>query len=107
MAGMSADDPPIDGRRKLPPKVIPISFLGEVSTRQLAVDEEGFRRLMGYDKLTPAAARQASWRFRTMFGIRKLPGGVYYIEEIKRALDREYKLERQKELRSLWRKQGY
>jgi len=68
------------------PITIPISFLGEVDTRILAVDEEGLRKMLRYDNKTPEAARAASWRFRQKFGIRTLPGQRYSIAEIQHAL---------------------
>lgn len=67
--------------------VIPISFIDEAPFRSLAVDEEGLRRLLGYERRSPAAAKSASWAFRSKFGIRTLPGGVYSIAEIKKALE--------------------
>jgi hypothetical protein len=68
------------------PITIPISFLGEVPTGALAVDEAGLRRLLGYEGRAPSTAKDASWRFRQKFGIRTLPGGVYSLEEIHSAL---------------------
>ena len=87
--------------------VVPVSFINEASANVLAVDEAGFRKMMGYDQRSESAAKSASWAFRAKFGIRTLPGGVYYIEEIKRALDQEYRLEQEKRLRRRIRERGY
>jgi len=87
--------------------VVPVSFINEASANVLAVDEAGFRKMMGYDQRSESAAKWASWAFRAKFGIRTLPGGVYYIEEIKRALDQEYRLEQEKRLRRRIRERGY
>ena len=90
-----------------PPIKIPVSFISEAPVKVLAVDEAGFRKMMGYDQRSESAAKWASWAFRAKFGIRTLPGGVYYIEEIKRALDQEYRLEQEKRLRRRIRERWY
>jgi|GEM_PF-6041756 len=67
--------------------VVPVAFIGEAPLQALAVDEEGLRKMLGYDSKAPAAARQASWRFRRTFKIRTLPGRVYSIAEIRKAVN--------------------
>lgn len=65
---------------------IPVSFINEAPVRALAVGEAGLRKLLGYEGRSEAAARSASYCFRSKFGIRTLPGGVYSIAEIQNAL---------------------
>jgi hypothetical protein len=66
--------------------VIPVVFLNEAPLRALAVDEAGLRKLLGYEGRSESAARSASYCFRSKFGIRTLPGGVYSIAQIQDAL---------------------
>ena len=68
--------------------VVHAALINEAPLHALAVNEEGLYRLLGFDDgRSPEAARQASWRFRRKFNIRTLPGGVYSIAEIKRAVN--------------------
>ena len=68
------------------PIKIPVSFISEAPVKVLAVDEAGFRKMMGYDQRSESAAKSASWAFRSKYGIRTLIGGVYPIADIERAV---------------------
>lgn len=66
---------------------IPISFLDETPLRRLAVNDEGLLHLLCLnDGRSEQAAKKAAYLFRSVNGIRTLPGGVYSIAEIQNAL---------------------
>jgi len=48
--------------------------------------EAGFRKMMGYDQRAASAAKAASWKFRSTWGIATLEGGVYPVEQIQKAV---------------------
>lgn len=52
---------------------------------RVAVDEAGALAMLSLDKRQPAAAKKAFWRFRRMYNIKTLPGGVYSVRAIERA----------------------
>lgn len=67
---------------------IPISFLDETPLRRLAVNEAGLLHLLCLnDGRSPQAAKKAAYLFRSMYGIKTLPGGVYSIAAIRSALE--------------------
>ena len=68
--------------------VIPIDFINEAPVEALAVDEEGLCKLLGLNngKRSVRAMKHAAYKFRTIGGVPTLPGGVYPISAIHRAL---------------------
>ena len=67
--------------------VIPVDFIEAVSVQALAVNDDGLIRMLGLDDgRTREAAMLASWRFRSVNNIKTLPGGVYPVAAIKRAM---------------------
>lgn len=64
---------------------IPVHFIAS----PLAVNEAALRQMLGLVGKSARAAANASWRFRKKHGIRTLPGGVYPVRAIERAMDEE------------------
>jgi hypothetical protein len=52
---------------------------------RVAVDEAGALVMLNLEKQEPAAAKKAFLRFRRMYNIKTLPGGVYSVRAIERA----------------------
>lgn len=72
------------------PKTIPVDFINEAPFNQLAVDEEGLWKLLGLNngKRSIRAMKDASYRFRTLGGVPVLPGGVYPLAAIQKAISK-------------------
>lgn len=63
-------------------KRIPVHFIPS----PLAVDVEGALQILSLDKRPRGAARKAFSRLRALNGIPKLPGGVFSVRAIERAV---------------------
>lgn len=50
------------------------------------VDDAGLRTVLGLDGKSPAAAQKQAWRFRNRHGIRRMPGGFYDLNAVRRAI---------------------
>lgn len=74
---------------RLPVKTIPVDFINETPVEQLAVNEEGLFRLLGLnDGRSELAMKKAAYEFRAIGEVPKLPGGVYPLAAIHRAISK-------------------